>query len=57
VIGATDLYDLAVLKIEGRDLPCTAWRQRRLLVGEWAIAIGNPFGYLLQDTSPPSPSA
>jgi serine protease Do len=25
---------------------------RDLLVGEWAIAIGNPFGYLLNDTQP-----
>ncbi len=36
--------DLAVLKIDGADLPVAPLaRSDHLLVGEWAIAIGNPF--------------
>jgi serine protease Do len=53
LVGASDLYDLAALKIDGRDLPvCRLGDSDRLMVGEWAIAIGNPFGYLLNDTQP-----
>jgi serine protease Do len=53
VLGASDLYDLAVLQIEGRNLPVAPLGDSdRLMVGEWAIAIGNPFGYLLNDTQP-----
>jgi serine protease Do len=53
LLGATDLYDLAVLKIEGRNLPVAPLGDSdRLMVGEWAIAIGNPFGYLLNDSQP-----
>ena len=36
--------DLAVLKIDGSDLPVAPLAESdHLLVGEWAIAIGNPF--------------
>jgi serine protease Do len=53
VLGSSATYDLAVLKIEGTKLPVAALgNSDRLLVGEWAIAIGNPFGYLLADTEP-----
>jgi serine protease Do len=53
VLGASDVYDLAVLKAEGRNLPVAKLGDSdRLVVGEWAIAIGSPFGYLLNDTQP-----
>jgi len=53
VLGESDVYDLAVLKVEGRDLPVAPLGDSdRLIVGEWAIAIGSPFGYLLNDTQP-----
>ena len=53
VIGESDLYDLAVLKVEGKGLPVAPLGDSdRLVVGEWAIAIGSPFGYLLNDTQP-----
>lgn len=46
-------YDLAVLKIDCDDLPVAAIaRDDDLTIGEWAIAIGSPFGYLLADTQP-----
>ena len=53
VVGESDIYDLAVLKVEGRGLPAAPLGDSdRLVVGEWAIAIGSPFGYLLNDTQP-----
>ena len=53
VLGATSTYDLAVLKISGTGLPVAPLGDSdSLLVGEWAIAIGNPFGFLLNDTQP-----
>ncbi len=45
--------DLALLKIEGRSLPyATLGNSDDLLIGEWAIALGNPFGTLIQDARP-----
>src|SRR6266513_243905 len=53
VLGASDGYDLAVLKVDGSDLPTAKFGESdHLVVGEWAIAIGSPFGYLLNDTQP-----
>lgn len=46
IIGYDFLSDLAVLKVDTRDdLPQIAWSDSdSLLIGEWALAIGNPFG-------------
>ena len=53
LLGATSTYDLAVLRITGDHLPAAPLGDSdRLMVGEWAIAIGNPFGFLLNDTQP-----
>ena len=53
VIGAHPRYDLAVVKIEGKNLPVAKLGTANdLMVGEWAIAIGNPFGFLLNDVQP-----
>jgi serine protease Do len=52
VAGDSD-YDLALLRIDGENLPSARLGDSdSLLIGEWAIAIGNPFGYLLQDSRP-----
>jgi len=53
VLGFDLAYDLAVIKVEGKNLPAvTIGNSDDLLVGEWAIAIGNPFGHLLGDSRP-----
>lgn len=53
LLGADTLNDLAVLKIEGRNLPVARLgNSSDLLVGEWAIAIGNPFGFVLGNSEP-----
>jgi|GEM_PF-110589 len=50
-IVETDLEsDLAVLKIKADSLPVvTLGDSDKLRVGQWAIAIGNPFGYALSE--------
>ena len=53
VVGGDTSYDIAVIKVEGKDLPpIDLGDSDDLIVGEWAIAIGNPFGFLLNDTQP-----
>jgi serine protease Do len=53
VVGVDEQNDLAVLKIDARGLPVAPLgRSNDLLVGEWAIAIGNPYGFLLGNTEP-----
>jgi serine protease Do len=45
VVGRDPLSDLAVLKIDARNLPYVRFGDsRNVRVGDWAIAIGNPFG-------------
>ena len=52
-LGIDEANDLAVLKIDAANLPVAPLGQSSgLLVGEWAIAIGNPYGFLLGNTEP-----
>ncbi len=45
LIGEDEQSDIAVLKIDGRDLPCAEFGDSdELLVGEEVAAIGNPLG-------------
>ena len=44
LIGTDPSTDLAVLKIEGKNLPAAKpGRSREVQVGEWVLAVGNPF--------------
>ena len=53
VLGVDEANDLAVLKIEKRGLPIAPLgNSDQLLIGEWAIAIGNPYGFLLGNSEP-----
>ena len=45
VLGADKRTDIALLKIEAKDLPkVTIGDPDKLRVGEWVVAIGKPFG-------------
>lgn len=45
LVGADEKTDVAVIKIEGEDLPTMPLGDSdHLDIGEWVIAIGNPFG-------------
>jgi serine protease Do len=46
LVASDDKTDLAVLRVDaGRRLPTVAWGDSSTVkVGDWAIAIGNPFG-------------
>lgn len=46
VVGTDPSTDLAVLKVEGNDLPVVRLgKSAELEVGEWVVAIGSPFGF------------
>lgn len=45
VLGSDAKTDVAVIKIEGKDLPCVKLgKSKDVKVGEWVAAIGAPFG-------------
>src|SRR5438445_7779000 len=51
--GEDPLTDIAVLKVDGTDLPTAPLgKSTDLLIGEWVVAVGNPFAYLLGNTEP-----
>ncbi len=53
VIAADPTNDLALLKVDGNGLPyIRLGNSDDLMIGEWVIALGNPFGFLLEDISP-----
>ncbi|MEY4608651.1 MAG: hypothetical protein RL625_868 [Gemmatimonadota bacterium] len=53
LVGADELNDLAVLRIEAKGLPVAPLgTSRDLLIGEWVVAIGNPYGFLLGNSEP-----
>ncbi len=52
LVGADPLSDLALLKIDERDLPAVSIGSSESLdVGEWVMAIGSPFGFELSVTA------
>jgi serine protease Do len=45
LIGTDQVTDVALLKIKGTGLPCVKLgNSDDVMIGEWAIAFGNPFG-------------
>ena len=46
VVGVDPLSDLAVLEVDGQDLPAVnVGNSDKLIVGDWVIAIGSPFSF------------
>ena len=45
VIGSDSASDISLIKIDGNDLPfVTLGNSDDIIIGEWVIALGNPFG-------------
>ncbi|MFC4174664.1 S1C family serine protease [Microvirga sp. GCM10011540] len=44
VIGTDPKTDLALLKVEGSDFPHVRLAGQKARIGDWVVAIGNPFG-------------
>jgi len=53
IIGMDPATDLALIRIAGDGHPVAKLgNSDSLLIGEWSIAIGNPFGFLINDAHP-----
>ncbi len=53
VLGSDEANDIAVLRIDAKNLPdAKLGNSNNLVIGEWAIAIGNPFGFYLGNSEP-----
>jgi len=52
IVGSDPYSDVALLKVDGKDLPHLKFGDSgKVIMGEWAIAIGNPFGlFEINDT-------
>jgi len=53
VVGADEKSDLAVVSVKGRNFkPALFGNSDRCLIGEWSIALGNPFLNFINDAHP-----
>jgi len=53
VLGEDPLTDIAVLKVDRRgQTPVVPGRSTDLMIGEWVVALGNPYAYLLGNSEP-----
>ncbi|MBP7563954.1 MAG: trypsin-like peptidase domain-containing protein [Candidatus Cloacimonetes bacterium] len=53
LIGIDSVHDIAIVKCSGKDLPVAKiGNSNDLIMGEWVIAVGNPYGFLMKDSKP-----
>ena len=53
LLGEDARTDIAVVKIEGAGFPVApTGRSSDLAIGDWVVAIGNPYGYVLGNSEP-----
>jgi serine protease Do len=53
VLGEDPVTDVAVLRVTREGLPTvTLGRSTDLMIGEWVVALGNPYAYLLGNAEP-----
>jgi serine protease Do len=53
LLGEDARTDIAVVKIEGSGFPVAPiGRSTELAIGDWVVAIGNPYGYVLGNSEP-----
>jgi serine protease Do len=44
VVGRDELTDLAVIKVEGHKFPFVKLAEHPVRIGDWVVAVGNPYG-------------
>jgi serine protease Do len=53
VLGEDPMTDIAVVKVDRQGLPTiTTGHSTDLMIGEWVVAMGNPYAYLLGNAEP-----
>jgi serine protease Do len=53
VLGEDPLTDIAVVKVDRGGLhPVTVGHSNDLMIGEWVVALGNPYAYMLGNSEP-----
>jgi serine protease Do len=53
VLGEDPLTDIAVVKVDRQNLPTIPiGHSNDLMIGEWVVAMGNPYAYLLGNAEP-----
>lgn len=53
VAGSDEIHDIAKVKINANNLPVAELgNSSDLITGEWSIALGNPYGFLMNDSKP-----
>ncbi len=53
IVGADMVSDVCLLKIDGQNLPyMKLGNSDNIMVGEWVLAFGNPFGLFARNTKP-----
>jgi serine protease Do len=53
IIGSDPVSDVALLKIDGENFPFLSFgNSEDIIIGEWAIAFGNPFGLFDKNAKP-----
>jgi serine protease Do len=53
VLGEDPLTDIAVVRVDRRGLPTvTTGHSTDLMIGEWVVALGNPYAYMLGNAEP-----
>jgi serine protease Do len=53
VLGEDPVTDIAVLRVKREGLPTvTLGQSTDLMIGEWVVALGNPYAYLLGNSEP-----
>jgi serine protease Do len=53
VLGEDPLTDIAVLRVKRENLPTVSLgHSNDLMIGEWVVALGNPYAYLLGNAEP-----
>ena len=53
LLGEDGLTDIAVIRVPKQGLPTvTTGKSTDLMIGEWVVALGNPFAYLLGNAEP-----